>query len=85
MRVVPNRISLARLGISVSLRVSPKAVTRNRIKRQVREAFRRQQHELTGLDLVVVAQPGAGAGDNAALRASLQQHLTHIAQKCKSS
>jgi len=67
------------------LRVSPKAVTRNRIKRQVREAFRQQQHDLSGLDLVVLAEPAAAAADNAALRAALGQQLGHIAQKCKKS
>ena len=69
-----NSLGHARLGLTVSRRVSTKAVIRNRIKRCVRESFRRAQGTLDGLDLVVIAQPNAGAADTAALRASLQRH-----------
>lgn len=48
----------ARLGISVGRRVG-NAVRRNRVKRLVREAFRRLRHELpAGMDCVVVPRPG---------------------------
>ncbi|MFN8767181.1 MAG: ribonuclease P protein component [Lysobacteraceae bacterium] len=60
-----------RLGMAVSRKVSPDAVHRNRIKRQIREAFRHEQHDLPRGDLVVVARSGAAALDNAALRAEL--------------
>jgi ribonuclease P protein component len=69
-----NCLGHARLGITVSRRVSGKAVVRNRIKRCVRESFRQTQNRLGGLDLVVIAQPGAGAADPIVLRASLQRH-----------
>jgi len=47
----------ARLGLSVSRRVGS-AVTRNRIKRRLREAFRLNRHALpTGVDLVVAVRP----------------------------
>lgn len=49
----------ARLGLAVSRRVGG-AVVRNRVKRRVRECFRRRQATLAGLDLVVTARPGAG-------------------------
>lgn len=48
----------ARLGITVTRRVG-KAVTRNRIKRQVRECFRRRRRLLDELDVVVIARGGA--------------------------
>lgn len=69
-----NSLGHARLGLTVSRRVSKKAVVRNRIKRCVRESFRSTQSTLDGLDLVVIAQPNAGAADMAALRESLQRH-----------
>jgi ribonuclease P protein component len=60
-----------RLGMAVSRKVSPDAVVRNRIKRQVRESFRLRYRELPPGDCVVVARVGAGALDKAALRKDL--------------
>ena len=44
---------------------------RNRIKRCIRESFRRQRLLLPALDIVVTARPGAWQADNAVLRAEL--------------
>lgn len=50
-----------RLGITVSRKVGG-AVVRNRIKRRVRNIFRRDPERLLpGCDLIVIAKPGAGA------------------------
>lgn len=49
----------ARLGVTVSRRVGG-AVVRNRVKRLVREAYRRQKADFpVGTELVVVARPEA--------------------------
>lgn len=51
--------SPTRLGITVTRKIG-NAVRRNRIKRWVREAFRRHRDELPrGVDLVVIAKQGA--------------------------
>ena len=60
-----------RLGMAVSRKVSPDAVVRNRIKRQVRESFRLRYGELPPGDCIVVARHSAGALDKAALRVDL--------------
>lgn len=51
--------SAGRLGVTVSSRVG-NAVTRNRIKRFVREIFRTRSAHREGVnDVVVIAKPGA--------------------------
>ncbi|GAB4512327.1 MAG: hypothetical protein Tsb0026_16210 [Sulfuricaulis sp.] len=80
---IPNPYSYGRLGIVVSRKASPRAVVRNRIKRQIREAFRRYQERLAGLDIVVVGSAKAGIAQAAALRASLQQLWDKVEQQCR--
>ncbi len=55
----PAASGSSRLGVTVSARVG-NAVVRNRIKRMVREVFRRQRRRIgTPGDFVVIAKPGA--------------------------
>ncbi len=56
---VANYLDITRLGLSVSRKVG-NAVVRNKWKRMIREAFRRQQTKLPrGLDVVVRPRMGA--------------------------
>ncbi|MCC7380425.1 MAG: ribonuclease P protein component [Deltaproteobacteria bacterium] len=48
----------ARIGLSVSRRVG-NAVVRNRVRRLIREVFRRHASALPNVDLVVIAKEGA--------------------------
>ena len=63
---------MSRLGLAVSRRVGS-AVQRNRLKRQVREWFRREQHRFRRtVDLVVVPRAPATALSSAQVAAELR-------------
>lgn len=57
----------ARLGLAVSRKVDPHAVGRNRIKRVLRDVFRRLRTQLADGDYVVVARRTASETGNQAL------------------
>jgi ribonuclease P protein component len=59
VRYRPNGLGHARLGLAISKRVSKRAVERNRIKRLLRESFRRARHQLPPVDLLVMAREQA--------------------------
>ena len=65
----------ARLGLAVSRKVDGRAVGRNRIKRALREAFRRLRAQLAGGDYVVVARSAAAAATAAQLKEAFEQTL----------
>lgn len=71
LHVRPHDGGFCRLGMAVSRKVSPEAVVRNRIKRQIRESFRLRRDTLPAADLVVVARSAAAALDGPGLRAEL--------------
>lgn len=65
-RAESTRTPRARLGITVSKRVSKRAVDRNRIKRIVRNSFRHHCRQLPPGDYVIVAKPVKIPGDGLA-------------------
>ena len=69
-----NKQSIARLGLAISKKHCRKATARNRIKRTVRESFRQQQELLSGLDVVVINQPGAAMATSGQINDSLDKH-----------
>jgi ribonuclease P protein component len=52
----PNQKSYARMGLIVGKSISSSAVTRNQIKRIIRESFRHYQTELKNVDAIVIAR-----------------------------
>jgi len=67
LRYRENGLGHARLGLAISKRVSRRAVERNRIKRLLRESFRRVRHQLPAVDLMVMAREQAAGVPGAEL------------------
>ncbi len=73
-----NGLPFSRLGLAVSKDKLRKAVSRNNIKRLIRESFRTNTENLTGLDLVVLPQKKINISDRQTLRVSLGLHWRTI-------
>lgn len=73
LRYAPNSFGVARLGLAISKQVSRRAVERNRLKRLVRESFRRVRHRLPAVDMVVMARTQAAGMDGAQLLAQIDE------------
>lgn len=71
---VPNQLGHPRIGITASRKVGP-SVVRHRIKRRIKEIYRRwnDRGKLPALDLVVHLKPEARGSDFEALRADLMR------------
>ena len=74
LRALPNSLALSRYGFSVSKRVG-KAVTRNMVKRLLREILRVMPLK-SGWDIVFIARPAAATVDYAGLRRSVEGLLS---------
>ncbi len=59
LKYLPNTLGFNRLGIVIGLKVSKKAVVRNKIKRQIREIVRKDFPETkTSYDMVIITIKG---------------------------
>lgn len=78
----PNEQQEARLGITASRKVG-KAVVRHRIKRRIREIFRRFEKRklLPSMDIVVHLKPGTGHTDFHVLEEELQGLFDFLVQR----
>lgn len=82
---IPNHLSQSRLGIIVKKQHIRSAVTRNWLRRIIRESFRHQVPPLKGLDIVVLIRSECSAhykqAGNNALRADIDQLWRAISSK----
>ncbi|NOQ64826.1 MAG: ribonuclease P protein component [Methyloprofundus sp.] len=79
---IVNELDHPRLGLAIAKKNIRRAVDRNKIKRAARESFRLQQHDMTHIDLVVMARREAAAVDSKILQASLAKHWLKLIQRC---
>jgi ribonuclease P protein component len=81
--IVRSAGDTARLGLAITKRVAPRAVDRNRIKRLVRESFRRHKSALGSVDVVIRLRrlPGPAEWDEA--KAEIRLLIDRIADRSK--
>lgn len=72
-----NGLAMARLGITVSKKIGC-AVTRNRIKRYVRDIFRQNNSGLPPVDVNVIARNGSALMNYENVRCELLKAFDHI-------
>lgn len=77
----PNSLSHPRLGLVIAKKNVRHATQRNRIKRVIRESFRRKQHLLGCVDTVVLARRGLDNLDNIELNKLFDRLWQQLQQK----
>jgi len=75
-----NNIKHARLGLAISRKNVSLAVSRNYIKRAIRESFRQHKNILRGLDIVVVANKKQAVMNKKKIFESLSAHWKTVSQ-----
>ena len=81
----PNECDHARLGLAISKKRIKTAVARNRLKRLVRDSFRRHQNDLENIDIVVIGHATAAEASNQEIFDSLNEHWKKLTTRCKKS
>ncbi|MEO0443330.1 MAG: ribonuclease P protein component [Pseudomonadota bacterium] len=66
-----NNKGVPRLGLIIAKKHVRKAVSRNRIKRLIRENFRSWQHQLPAIDAIVLARKGMDQLSHSDLQATM--------------
>lgn len=80
MYICPNSLGHPRLGIAISRKCAPHAVTRNRAKRIIREIFRLGKDRMGSVDIVFLGRQGLAGQSREELRAVIRTQLAEIEQ-----
>lgn len=80
---VKNDQLTSRLGLAIAKKQLPLAVDRNRVKRLIRESFRKHRPQLNSLDIVVMARKSLLNMDNTRVRQQLDKLWSQLIQKGK--
>jgi ribonuclease P protein component len=75
VHVAAGQPGVSRIGTALTRRHAPSSLLRNRLKRVVRELFRRHALKRAGLDVVVSLRQRVSFADAPALRAEIGQLL----------
>ena len=81
----PKSIGRAKLGLAVSKKRAKRAVSRNRLKRIIRESFRLSQSIIACADYVVMIQQNSEKISNKQLFVSLEKHWLNLKKQCADS
>ena len=80
LRIFPNKKNNPRFAEVISAKVAPKAVTRNRFKRQLSEIIRHNfEHFATGLDYIFAAKKPVIGQDYS----QLEKNLIYLIKRAK--
>jgi len=74
-----NALGINRFGFVVSLKVSKKAVVRNRVRRRLSEIMKEETKNIkNGTDLVLIALPGVEKKEFSELKKSIENAIIKI-------
>ena len=80
-----NQLNHARLGLVIGKKNARLAVTRNQIKRIIREYFRLMQKQLPAVDMVVVARRGIADLSATELRQELARQVKRLQRQSQAN
>ena len=83
--VVSSGDAEPRLGLAVPKKAVPRAVDRNRIKRQIRESYRTRRAAFPAVDVVILARGGCLQATPVQLNEILDRLWTRVVAKCAPS
>jgi ribonuclease P protein component len=78
-----NNQAHPRLGLAIAKKQIPLAVDRNRVKRLIRESFRKQRQNLSSIDIVVLGRKSLINMDNTRVQQQLDSLWNQLIEKVK--